>query len=482
MNKKVLFSIFILFMFCVVSSPCIYAKTQNVSNETELKNALNDATIDEIKLTSNITVNSKVSENLKFNVNSLNRTLDYAGHVITFTVNSDVIDIVFSGNSAKKVTLKDSGDKGGIVYTNKTPFKVFTEINGNSIDILKGTYECTSGTNYFILPDKYDKSINCLVDGPTFYYTRNSPLSNGFNYNIRNMQVFGKGQVNSIGFFNDGNILHLADIVDSNSLIFCAGVLRMDDRNATFARDIYFNDTDSTLGIVIQAKSSITHPVTIRFVMEQGLEMDPIVVEKGTKLSKIPGPENGGLFLYAWCTDSALKNQYRFNTTPINDNLTLYPKWARQYSVNTLNLYGSKPNSGGKVLASGNQNAYYNFNSEVFASADVTLTAKPEEGCKFVEWRTDSAFGKSYSTNPVITLKYSDKTPISLYAIFDQIAPKGDINKDGKINADDAANAIEIFKTNNQTPENIAKGDMDGNGTVNAEDAALIIEYFKTHH
>ena len=71
---------------------------------------------------------------------------------------------------------------------------------------------------------------------------------------------------------------------------------------------------------------------------------------------------------------------------------------------------------------------------------------------------------------------------ISLYAIFDQIAPKGDINKDGKINADDAANAIEIFKTNNQTPENIAKGDMDGNGTVNAEDAALIIEYFKTHH
>ena len=144
------------------------------------------------------------------------------------------------------------------------------------------------------------------------------------------MQVFGKGQVNSIGFFNDGNILHLADIVDSNSLIFCAGVLRMDDRNTTFARDIYFNDTDSTLGIVIQAKSSITHPVTIRFVMEKGLEMDPIVVEKGTKLSKIPGPENGGLFLYAWCTDSALKNQYRFNTTPINDNLTFNDFFRRQ--------------------------------------------------------------------------------------------------------------------------------------------------------
>lgn len=59
---------------------------------------------------------------------------------------------------------------------------------------------------------------------------------------------------------------------------------------------------------------------------------------------------------------------------------------------------------------------------------------------------------------------------------------KGDINKDGKVNADDAADAIEIFKTNAQTEENIKRGDMDGNGTVNAEDAALIIEYFKTHN
>ena len=57
----------------------------------------------------------------------------------------------------------------------------------------------------------------------------------------------------------------------------------------------------------------------------------------------------------------------------------------------------------------------------------------------------------------------------------------GDINQDGIINADDAADAIEIFKTNAQTEENKAKGDMNGDGKVDAEDAALIIEYFKTH-
>ena len=58
---------------------------------------------------------------------------------------------------------------------------------------------------------------------------------------------------------------------------------------------------------------------------------------------------------------------------------------------------------------------------------------------------------------------------------------KGDINLDGIINADDAADAIEIFKTNAQTAENKAKGDMNDDGKVDAEDAALIIEYFKTH-
>lgn len=58
---------------------------------------------------------------------------------------------------------------------------------------------------------------------------------------------------------------------------------------------------------------------------------------------------------------------------------------------------------------------------------------------------------------------------------------KGDINEDGIINADDAADAIEIFKTNAQTEINKLKGDMNEDGKVDAEDAALIIEYFKTH-
>ena len=87
---------------------------------------------------------------------------------------------------------------------------------------------------------------------------------------------------------------------------------------------------------------------------------------------------------------------------------------------------------------------------------------------------TKTNLAKSYVIeNENITMKSEIKPPFAFL--------KGDINLDGIINADDAADAIEIFKTNAQTAENKAKGDMNDDGKVDAEDAALIIEYFKTH-
>ena len=58
----------------------------------------------------------------------------------------------------------------------------------------------------------------------------------------------------------------------------------------------------------------------------------------------------------------------------------------------------------------------------------------------------------------------------------------GDINKDGKVNADDAAEVIDAFKTNNNNIQYLKIADLNNDGRLTAEDAALIIEYFKTHH
>lgn len=56
----------------------------------------------------------------------------------------------------------------------------------------------------------------------------------------------------------------------------------------------------------------------------------------------------------------------------------------------------------------------------------------------------------------------------------------GDLNLDGIVNADDAAYAIELFKTCSETEDDLKRGDMNNDGVINAEDAGIIIEIFKT--
>ena len=57
---------------------------------------------------------------------------------------------------------------------------------------------------------------------------------------------------------------------------------------------------------------------------------------------------------------------------------------------------------------------------------------------------------------------------------------KGDINGDGKVTADDAADVIEKFKTESTTDEDLLVADLNNDGKLTADDAALIIEVFKT--
>ena len=79
----------------------------------------------------------------------------------------------------------------------------------------------------------------------------------------------------------------------------------------------------------------------------------------------------------------------------------------------------------------------------------------------------------------VITLNVQGVEKECVVTVLSKIQ-KGDLNGDGIVNADDAAEAIDIFKTQRETPELIEVGDMNDDGRINAEDAAIIIEVFKT--
>ena len=56
---------------------------------------------------------------------------------------------------------------------------------------------------------------------------------------------------------------------------------------------------------------------------------------------------------------------------------------------------------------------------------------------------------------------------------------KGDINKDGLVDSADAAIALNLYKYNNATVEDIQIGDMDENGMIDSADAAMILNVFK---
>ena len=58
---------------------------------------------------------------------------------------------------------------------------------------------------------------------------------------------------------------------------------------------------------------------------------------------------------------------------------------------------------------------------------------------------------------------------------------KGDLDKNNVVDANDASVALELYKAQNATSDDIKIGDMDRNNLIDANDASLILEYYKTH-
>ena len=56
---------------------------------------------------------------------------------------------------------------------------------------------------------------------------------------------------------------------------------------------------------------------------------------------------------------------------------------------------------------------------------------------------------------------------------------KGDLDRNNLVDANDASIALEIFKSESQTQEDLKYGDMDDNGIIDANDASLILELYK---
>lgn len=85
-----------------------------------------------------------------------------------------------------------------------------------------------------------------------------------------------------------------------------------------------------------------------------------------------------------------------------------------------------------------------------------------------------------FDTSKYPTLESTDtleRTYTLNYTVADYL--KGDMNGDGKINAQDASIVLDKYKYDNATQEDIKIGDMDNNGKLNATDASQIIDIYK---
>ena len=103
----------------------------------------------------------------------------------------------------------------------------------------------------------------------------------------------------------------------------------------------------------------------------------------------------------------------------------------------------------------------------------------PQKGSDLVfgGWYTDTTFTTPFNFNNPIT----ENTTI--YAKWNEKGAytQGDLDRNGVVDANDASVALELYKAQNATTEDVSIGDMDSNNLIDANDASLILEYYKTH-
>lgn len=100
---------------------------------------------------------------------------------------------------------------------------------------------------------------------------------------------------------------------------------------------------------------------------------------------------------------------------------------------------------------------------------------------------------KAIANNGICTINIKVKGAVSANATMDPLgdininkkitigngAKEGDINADGLVDSADAAIALNIYKYNNATQDDITVGDLDGNDIIDSADAAIILNKYK---
>lgn len=130
-----------------------------------------------------------------------------------------------------------------------------------------------------------------------------------------------------------------------------------------------------------------------------------------------------------------------------------------------------------------------NINFEGLLDGDSLVIGRDYSVLAFFE-NADAGYNKKVYVsvslnNTILAKKYSlQGSDLTSYGnIIDTTISvlKGDLDKNGVVDANDASVALELYKAQNATAEDILIGDMDDNNLIDANDASLILEVYKTN-
>jgi hypothetical protein len=131
--------------------------------------------------------------------------------------------------------------------------------------------------------------------------------------------------------------------------------------------------------------------------------------------------------------------------------------------------------------------AIINYSTTEETTSSVVATINSEEDITVINNNGKKSY--TFTRNGTFEFKFMDKAGNTnsviakvdwiKEAIDDENYLKGDLDRNGVVNANDAAIALDLYKYGNVTSLDLKIGDMDDNGIINANDAAIILDIYK---
>ena len=170
---------------------------------------------------------------------------------------------------------------------------------------------------------------------------------------------------------------------------------------------------DTTLTAIWKDVGATVHPVY--FDTRGGTPVAYQLIKDGEMVTKPTDPTRAGWTFDGWCIDSALTETFDFNT-PITKDITLYARWGSYIFASAYDATNDEGSRGGMVRADSGK---YYTNASFWAreNGNVTLTAKADNGYKFVKWVKDTKDGETVTINNSFTVTFTGE--VTYYAIFE---------------------------------------------------------------